>query len=774
MSTIVETSLTSTASTVKRRLNFSDSSKHEEHVQALLIWLHPDLRDLPGIDWTKLPSRVIGYLLQTVKDAPYAPHVALAVGCMLQSNVALSYLVTTVSAFNVLLRTMTQICNEAWKGTTITKSVWEEYISKTKQTSGRRRGLLTYSILTETYIPDYLENLPSSVQKKIAPYVLSRLPTRFLEHHAGTRELVAAGEKRRKQKTDILVPLHSILVALVQFRKQSAQRLYDAFREARSQAEAGAMLPLTFRYEDAIAEVNHDARTVAEIRIEKHPVVLEFKLWNRRSWVIHHADDFTKRPFYQIKHNAGAYAPEADQYFVQYLGKYSDLLWCGDILAQGLFQNLTEQRQLYRRNQEHVSEASRTRIRPAEKLGVPEGFTVKRPGVLTPAGALGKWLRAYGDLNRTLLFDPESLYLGTLFGAALVMLALTNGSRVGELLQVSADRFKGHPYEESKNGQVIDKKRTLWLQHLLPKGKKTEEERQLFPISPQAYELLREIGSFLKGYHGYIPTVHSHQDHKKLNDLTPERYLFQWYASSDGRFGAFAPHDVTVLIRFILHGLEFHTKDGEPFAVSAHLLRHVMATAARHAYDVPAEAIAYVLHHQQDGCAIPIATQYYSQRTEEQQLTDLAEFQFDVEEQASTIILAMPSERTLAQMEEDLRDVFERWQTLLETAFGFCGRVGLCPRGYQRCLCIGCPYLVPNPAKIQEAVKWQSAYVEQAETLEQEGALVDARQVRLQIKELNDLINSMHILQQAIDDGTHHPLFLHLPATKYDEARYNA
>lgn len=199
-----------------------------------------------------------------------------------------------------------------------------------------------------------------------------------------------------------------------------------------------------------------------------------------------------------------------------------------------------------------------------------------------------------------------------------------------------------------------------------------------------------------------------------------------------------------------------------------------MATAARQEHDVPVEAVAFVLHHQQTGSAIPVATHYYSQMTQEQRLAALAEFFLDLEEQTTNILLSMPEERTFEQMDEDIRSVFERWHVLLETTFGFCGRVGLCPRGYQRNLCIGCPHLVPDPRKRESATKWRAAYAQQAETLEAEGAHVDARQVRLQVQELDDLISGMDMLQHAIEDGTCKPLFLHLPAAPYEEVIVDA
>jgi hypothetical protein len=746
-----------------QRVNYRDGN-HEAHVQALQAWLHPDLRDLPDIDWASMPGRVIGYLVNTLSDSPHAPHVTFALGTALGA-VSACYLHDLASRLHLFLRPIPKQC-ETWNGRDFTKEVLDEYLSKMTMTFWQRNCILGYSAVTERYVAEYVERASLETKARIAPYLLPRLPARFLERNGGP-EVVATSQRRRKEQSDVLAPLHSILVALIQFRKQEAFRLLQAFREACRRADTGEALPISFSYEDTIAEVNRDARTVAEIRMEKRPITLTFLLWNRRSWVMQHLDHYTDEPRRQAAREHKSYSPETDGYIVQCLNPPSDLLWFGDLVDHRLLQQVSGLRK--RTAPDEEDEKILRRLRHAEAAGAPNGFKLERPGLLTPAGGWGRWLAKATQCSGALLFEPESLYRGVLYASALTTLALTNGSRLSELLQVSADRFKGYPYEEKKQGQPTGKQRVLWLQYLLPKGKKTEEERQLFPISTQSYELLREMGTLLKEAHGNIPAVRPHPENTKAEDLCPERYLFQWAATPDGHDGALAPHDVRLLIRFILHGLEFRTKQGEPFMVSTHLLRHVMATAARQEHEVPAEAVAYVLHHKQVGLAIPEATQYYSQQTQEQQLQALAEFLETVEDQATSIVLSMPDERTLSQMDDDLRDVFERWHTLLETAFGFCGRAGLCPRGHNRSLCLGCPHLVPNPDKRPEAIKWRAAYAKQAEDLERDGALIDARQVLLQVQELDDLINSMHVIRQAMDDGKYAPLFLQLPAAPYDE-----
>ncbi len=340
-----------------------------------------------------------------------------------------------------------------------------------------------------------------------------------------------------------------------------------------------------------------------------------------------------------------------------------------------------------------------------------------------------------------------------------------------ELLQVSADRFKVRPYVVCQTGE----ERVMHLQLLLPKGKRTEAERKLFPLSDWSWELLREIAVELKRVHqGCIPVVRPNSHNAKAEDLSPERYLFQWDASPNGKLGALDPNDVASLLRFILYGLQFRTREGEPFSVTTHLLRHVMANVASHEHAVPMKAVARVLHHEQRGDGVPAATLYYSQETEEQALAAFSEFQTNLEVWATSLLVDLPGEQEVAGMEDDLRESFERWHTLLETAFGFCGNSDLCPRNYNRTLCLGCPHLVVDPGKRKNAVHWRTVYAQLASEFEVKGSAVDARQVRLQVHDLETLINEMDLMQQAILDGKRKPVFLQLPSVPYEEVIIDA
>jgi hypothetical protein len=95
-------------------------------------------------------------------------------------------------------------------------------------------------------------------------------------------------------------------------------------------------------------------------------------------------------------------------------------------------------------------------------------------------------------------------------------------------------------------------------------------------------------------------------------------------------------------------------------------------------------------------------------------------------------------------------------------------------RGYNRTLCIGCPHLVVDPRKRQQAIYWRNVYTRLASELEARGDAVDARQVHLQVRDLDKLIKEMDILQQSIEDGKRQPIFLQLPSAPYEEVIVDA
>jgi hypothetical protein len=292
---------------------------------------------------------------------------------------------------------------------------------------------------------------------------------------------------------------------------------------------------------------------------------------------------------------------------------------------------------------------------------------------------------------------------------------------------------------------------------------------------PMAVRHLKEIGESLRAAHGgIIPVVYPEPHVGKAEDLRPESYFFQWAASQDGRVGHLCPRDVGQLLRFLFHGLTLTTRAGEPIRIAPHLLRHVLATHARTVQNIPAEALAYLLHHRvtlpgsTHALTLPEATAYYSHLPVAKLLALLFEVQSTLVSGQGHSCLQVPSPQTLGQMDEALRKQFERCGMIGPTVLGFCS-AGTCVRPNNRGICANCPYLVPHYSNLPKAKTWRELYVLQAKIHDDQGHAIDAAQARKVIQYLDDMIQMMEIQVRTRQDGGYLPFADTLLPTQEDE-----
>jgi hypothetical protein len=450
-------------------------------------------------------------------------------------------------------------------------------------------------------------------------------------------------------------------------------------------------------------------------------------------------------------------------------------LWFGDLIEHRLLMKFSRWD-----GNTPEPEDYQSRWQYARQLGFTNGCACGPPGLLSTGD---RWFALAADRSKALIFEPESLYRGVLFGSALAMLALSNGSRMSELLQVSHNKERrvtrtetivllgenGQP-QIGGDGQPLTKQVKLHFQHLLPKGAKSEEERQLFPLSKEALRLLGEIKTLLEETYGEVPVVAPAMSNLKREQLHPERYLFQWDASSHEPQTCLSSADAQVLLRFMFHSLDLYTARGKPIRVSVHILRHVMATHARRYRNVPPEVIAhFFLHHRLQELtghvpSLPEVSEYYTLLTAEQRFAVISADLDEQEELDHALLQMAPSLRDLEQKNADLQAVYEIWHALHPTAFGHCGCPGLCPRGNDRSLCLGCSYHVEDPEKLGAALVWRESYAQQAALFEAQGNAIDARQARIKVQQLDDMINVMRMQLEKEAAGHYIPLHKVLPS----------
>jgi hypothetical protein len=728
------------------RLNFSNPRERKTHIHAFGSWLPKILHEAPGINWERMPSQVMGYLIRTVADSPDAISIALAIGSAMTAMRTKPLYTACYSLTKMLERLRTQ-CGVTDLTELRQRAPWDRFVKDRILSYGDLNLLKYYDVFASTHLRFYFDGLTERQQVIWKPYLLPSLPRGFLEKEAPRKKVIAVTKSKRKEQSSVVLPLFPLLVEIAQLRKQAAERLIKEFRRQKERALSGEVkLPYHFQYMDRQFSVSEGATSLAEVQLIEREITLSFTLWDRVHWVKTYPERYSAPMRKDAELQRNAYAPERNMYFLQYEGPSSDLLWCGDLIKQQLLGKRSS-----------------------------EGFEVSRSALLSPSNSDTQWLRWARRRSGGVLFEPESLYRGTLFAAALATLSLTNGSRASELLQVSASRFETVVVDELKNQQPTGRKIGILVQKLLPKGYFHESERQFFLISDMAVRLLKEIAELLQATHGgAIPVVHPSSHNNKAEDLFPEPYFFQWAASADGRLGNLTTKDVAQLLRFLFHGLTLTTRAGEPIHIVPHLLRHVLATHARTVQNIPAEAVAYPLHHRvilhdsTHTLTIPEATAYYSRLPVTKLLAMLFEVQSTLISEQGRSYLQVPSPQTLEQMDEALRTQFERCGMIGPTVLGFCS-AGTCVRPDNRGICANCPFLVPHYSNLPKAKTWLKLYELQAKLHDDQGHTVDAAQARKVIQYLKDMIRVMEIQIRIRQDGGYLPFVDTLPPAQDEE-----
>jgi len=712
----------------------------EQQLHVFLASLPPELIRAPCIDWGRVPSKVKVYLLYGRGSRhPDRVPLALASGVIASNGVLPSTVYHHVTAICILwdhllaryqLRSIRDLTYDHWMD-----------FGADRVRMRQRTAQVHHYQAAALHVREYLHSLPADAQANLKAIPFPEVPPRFGERFMPVRVFQRESQEKRKAKTDVLVPLTTTLVALILERKKAAQRFVEWFGSQVASVERGELrMPADVEYRGYELGVNHDAASVEDVRWVRREVRLRATLWDPRTYVEHHRDRAwvaerldpgTPRATREKGHE-WIYTPDLpDRYFLQLDDDSAEYPWPIAVVARGGLLS-------HGRRSNEIS---------------------NHGGLATPSHVMAYWFTRQTDLYKRAV-EPEALYRGVLYGATLAILALTSEARQGELVQVSADRFEPpRPYVvKDEAGEPIINPATgrprysvILLQRLLPKGRRHDSERNIFNVSGAAL-LLQEISDGLRARHGgEIPRVAPRRSHNKVDDLRPERYLLQW--------NHMVVDSMTVngLIRFIVDGLELRDVNGQPFRVHSHLLRHVGATAARHEFGLPLDVMADILSHtrDRDGNA-PEATSYYTRLPLEQRIIEqqrAVDRMLDKADAATRQIAPInPTEearRLLDRCDERTREVLERWHTYHPVVFGHCGRAGLCIRGTNRVLCLGCPFLIPRPEFKHRVDTYLHAYEHMGKQLELSGNPAEAMEHRRLADQCRKLRHEMRLLEQA-------------------------
>ncbi|MBV9896294.1 MAG: hypothetical protein JO020_19185, partial [Chloroflexi bacterium] len=438
----------------------------EQQLHIFLTSLPAELIRAPRIDWGSVPSKVRVYLLYGGgAHNPDRASLALASGVIAGNGVLPStvyhHVTALAASWDHLLRryhlsSVRQLNYEHWM----------DYGSDRQRMRQRTMQIHHYQAAA-LHVREYLHSLDATARADLDTVTFPEVPPRFSERFMPATAFRRESQEDRKAKTDVLVPLVTTLVALILERKKAAQRFIDWFRsQVASVDQRELRMPAAVEYRGYELDINRDAASVEDVRWVRREVLLRATLWDPRTYAAHHHD----RAWVEDRIAPGTpkaarekghewiYAPDlADRYFLQLHDVDSTQLpWPVSIIAQGGFLG-------WRRRANEVS---------------------NHGGLATPSHVMAYWLTLQTDLYRRAV-EPEALYRGVLYGATLAILALTSDARLGELVQVSADRFEpprpyvvkdeaGEPMRNPATGRP--RYSVIVLQRLLPKGRRHDSE----------------------------------------------------------------------------------------------------------------------------------------------------------------------------------------------------------------------------------------------------------------------------------------------------------
>ncbi|OES45121.1 site-specific integrase [Domibacillus iocasae] len=526
--------------------------------------------------------------------------------------------------------------------------------------------------------------LTKEQQEVFAPFLLPQT-------HLDSKDFKVAkaakksAQSKRKSETDAISKEFLIIRAQGGFRLNQVRRLRQKYLEAVELVKANDYpLPFDFAY------IENEKRG----NVSKE--LFSFRLWDKSSFVLHHREHYRAATIRQAEKRNSTFSDEKNEYFVEFLKaemlddetgepvEETEGFWFLPILEHQLigvwYQSLSEE-QINEKLK--ILEMYGYREPDSEDKSVP--FLANRKGIL----AQGTFITNSQQYADGILMNVEVLYITALFGATALDIFTASGARLGEVAQVHFGN--GCFHKGSITDPKTNKKKKTHMFRAVPKGR---DEPAVFYVNKDTFELIKEIGFYLKDthYEGSIPTVEFNYQKYRGISRPNQPYVFQLH----GRH--FGHQTLGCILNFICFGLIYETQDKKLVKLKPHLLRHGFATHAVQAKEFSIDVVAMILNQKDLE-----VTGYYSQPTQ----TQVAEVITDFHTSMNTEIDMM---KEVLRQPEELRALFERQKKISgpfsETVGGTCVTNKVCPT---KLACIGCVTKIPEPDKKHELIaylKW--------------------------------------------------------------------
>ncbi len=682
----------------------------------------------PRVDWERVDSRCIRYLVQRVTGFPWLDHLAFLTAVLtsyagLDARTVLAHLQNLHPRWRTLFPAYgLGSVGDWWPAEHIPRYLRDSRFEDTLHT---RQEFLSRYVSAAAHTQAYIRALPAPEDGAYRHWALRPLPHELHRQLSRRNELSEAAKRRRKAETDVMTPQFARIRGEGHLRWNALHRLQLKFQEAVSLVESGReALPLAISYEewDGLQR-------------------LHFVLWDRPTFVLAHAEQYCAATVQHVRARVSSFQPDHNHYFLEFkqieylrgaIPEPDEFLWFGDLLKNGLLGMAPRHGdpEEVKRKQEYL-----------RSWGYGEGNKKARPfasqvaGLLTWPKAQSMFMTEAQQRAEGLLVPVEPLFAAATFGLAALDIFTTTGARMNELMQVSLT-------PECLHTLVVEGVQRLVL-HMVPKG---SDKLADYFVGPETQRNLEKVARMLREHYSLkagepVPAVRFDPENGRAHRFPARPYLFQF----SGRH--LPDKAITACLRFLCHGMVFQTLEGQVVTLKAHLARHMFATHARHVEQVPLDVLSVMMHQKDPG-----VTGYYAAPTRGQVVTAadalLDRFATHLGNVEDALV------RSPADLRRQWNEARQKVGTLARVVGGHCTCHAVCPVSFA---CTGCAHKVPDPARRQEVVQqkeWALVRLQQAETAR---LGPEATKMRALIQRCDAELTEMALMEHYQEDEKHEP-----------------
>jgi hypothetical protein len=690
-------------------------------------------------------EHIVYYLKRNVVGHPWANHLVLLVAVTCRNNLQYRSVLNTMTVLHrgffdlfpaLDLHTMDDWEVDKHLALYLGKPLLDTHTPYMRWTFWKQ-----YSVGSR-HLKRWLSSLPDAQQVQYRPYVfLPPSDPKELAQLSGGKRVVMEQQEKRKAETDAIMPFYMDLRTQAHLRYNLLVRMRKAYHQAIQLVTDGkATLPLEFKLQEG-----------GNGRLKRPPSeCLVFRLWDRRTLVLHHPEYFSSTMKWYAQNGKGTYSDEKNTYLLEFVRAEAldDTnaavgLWFLELLERGVVGDITNSK-----NQEEI-QAKQAWLREqgyseeGHDKSVP--FQADTAGVLVPPLETGDWqiMRNVRERVGKILIPIESFYVAATFGMVALHILTANGMRIAELLQVRASSDCIVPIVLPPAPDAADQTPTIhWEVRAVPKGHRTPKP---YYLDDEHLRLLSLVKFMLCEQYGIDPKVGGDLPVVQLRSYAalrfkPDRYPFQ-YAHR-----ALEANDVRVCMRFLVHGLVFQTLEGRRVTILPHLLRHGFATWALNMAKEPIDIVAAILN--QKNFAV---TKYYGRPNPRL----IAERSHGLMSHISSYI---DVEALILRSPEEIRHLILKAQathgTLAHVRGGRCLMGGECPIFYA---CIGCSAKAPDPAQRGEVEEVREITLIQIQRAKKKGLTLEVVQLGKKLKQCDAELQEMTMIELCREDEQREP-----------------